>query len=294
MDVLSDTITAMRTGRPHSSLTRLSAPWGTRFAPGDAAGFHAVLRGSGWLLPPTGPPVALNVGDVVFMAKGRGYALADHPDTPLADFRPGRPTRQPGGEPSTVLLCGAYLLDRVRPHPLLAELPDHIHLPASAGRHPSLSGAVDLLGRELGQSRPGESAAVTALLDLLLLYIIRAWLDEHATTGWAAALNDPAITAALHAIHQDPARLWTVEALGAHAGLSRAAFSKRFTALVGQPPLSYVTWWRMILAARLLRETDAPLAAVAQRTGYTSEFAFARAFKREYGIAPGSYRKPAA
>ncbi|MDG4863395.1 helix-turn-helix transcriptional regulator, partial [Streptomyces sp. T-3] len=90
-----------------------------------------------------------------------------------------------------------------------------------------------------------------------------------------------------------PARPWTVEDLGARAGLSRAAFARRFTALVGQPPLAYLTWWRMTTAGRLLREADAPLRTVAEQAGYTSEFAFAKAFKREYGMAPGQYRKRA-
>lgn len=273
MDVLSDAITAMRTGRPHSTLTRHSAPWSSRFSDGDSAGFHIVLRGSARFLPPDAEPVELSAGDIVFMTRERGHGLS--------------------GDSPAVLLCGAYLLDRARPHPLLAELPDVIHLPAGDGDDPSLRAAVDLLWREHDRQRPGGSAVVSALLDMLLLYIIRTWLDRHPDTGWAAALGDPAIARSLRAIHEDPARGWTVETLGAEAGLSRAAFSKRFTALVGQPPLTYVTWWRMILAARLLRETDAPVAAVAQRAGYTSEFAFARAFKREYGMAPGSYRRAA-
>jgi AraC-like DNA-binding protein len=130
---------------------------------------------------------------------------------------------------------------------------------------------------------------------MLLLFILRAWYDEQAdhdsASGWAAALSDRAISAALRAIHDDPGRAWTVEALGAQAGLSRAAFARRFTTLVGQPPLTYLTWWRLTAAARLLRDTDAPLAAVAARCGYTSEFAFAKAFKREYGTAPGRYRR---
>lgn len=294
MDVLSDAITAMRTGRAHSSLRRLYGPWGVRFPAGDSAGFHVVLQGSCWLLPPDATPIALGVGDIAFLSRERGHGLADRPDTPLTAFAEGeQPPAREGSQPPTVLLCGAYLLDRVRPHPLLAQLPDVIHLPARVGPHPSLRAAVELLGIELQRPRPGGGAVVSALLDMLLLYIIRAWLDEHASSGWAAALNDPAIAAALRAVHDDPARAWTVESLGAEAGLSRAAFSRRFAALVGQPPLAYVTWWRMIQAARMLRESDVPLAAVAQRAGYTSEFAFARAFKREYGVAPGSYRRAA-
>jgi AraC-like DNA-binding protein len=225
--------------------------------------------------------------------------LADDPSTPLREIDPDAPAGLPeptdGQRPSTVLLCGAYLLDRVRPHPLLTELPDVIHLPARIGRQPELRTAVELLGAELDAPRQGSTAVVTALLDMLLLYTLRAWLDERAhdepAAGWAAALHDPGITAALQAVHADPGYPWTVRELAGRAGLSRAAFSRRFAALVGRPPLTYLTWWRMVVAARLLREGNAPLAVVAQRIGYTSEFAFAKAFKREYGLAPGRYRQ---
>ncbi len=98
---------------------------------------------------------------------------------------------------------------------------------------------------------------------------------------------------ALRALHDDPARAWTVEELGALSGLSRAPFARRFTTLVGRAPLAYLTWWRMTTAGRLLRSADVPLRVVAQRSGYSSEFAFAKAFKREYGMAPGRYREGA-
>lgn len=196
---------------------------------------------------------------------------------------------------ATIMLCGAYLLDRSRAHPLLGDLPDVIHLPARVGRHLRLHAAVDLLGAELEQPRPGSDAMLPALLEVLLLHILRAWFDDKsahgAATGWAAALRDSAVATALRAIHGDPSRQWTVEELGAQAGLSRAAFARRFAALVGQPPLAYLTWWRMTLAARLLRDSDAPLAAVARMVGYASEFAFAHAFKRGYGSAPGGFRQ---
>lgn len=136
---------------------------------------------------------------------------------------------------------------------------------------------------------------MASLLDMLLLFILRAHLDARPghceVSGWAAALADPGISAALDAVHRDPAHPWTVQSLAARADLSRAAFSRRFSMLVGQPPLAYLTWWRMGLAGRLLRSTDAPLSEVATRVGYGSEFAFANAFKREHGLPPGRYRR---
>ncbi|TMR98256.1 AraC family transcriptional regulator [Nonomuraea basaltis] len=305
MDVLSDVIAIMRTGRPRSVRVEWHTPWGQRFpsAPGSA-GFQVVLQGSGWLLPPEGPPIALSVGDVVFFPHGHGYAMADSPSTPVAepqcdpvtddaDLFASASIDGPGA--ATVLLCGGYQLDPSRAHPLLRDLPELIHLPARLGLHPELRAAVELLGAEIHHPRLGADTVVSSLLDMLLLFILRAWFDaprEHCTvSGWSLALADPGISAALDVMHRDPAHPWTVAELGARAGMSRAAFARRFATLVGQPPLTYLTWWRLATAGRLLRESDAPLGEIAARVGYGSEFAFANAFKREYGLAPGRYRR---
>ncbi|WP_329123130.1 AraC family transcriptional regulator [Streptomyces sp. NBC_01465] len=306
MDVLSDAIVAMRTGRPHSSRTERHAPWGIRFPDTGGVGFHVVLQGSAWLMSddPDTEPVRLGPGDIAFLAHGRGYALASEPGVALEEF-----TLQPDGSwpgpardrtrpepPSAVMLCGAYQLDRSRMHPLLAELPAVVHLPARFGAHRSLRTTVELLGAELEDPQPGSDAVVSTLLDTLLLYIMRAWwlserhCDGH-PAGWAAALADPSVATALRAVHDAPSHPWTVEELGVLSGLSRAPFARRFTATVGMPPLAYLTWWRMTTAGRLLRTDETPLRQVAERAGYSSEFAFAKAFKREYGVAPGQYRK---
>ncbi|MGK4581181.1 AraC family transcriptional regulator [Kitasatospora sp. HPMI-4] len=308
MDALSDAITAMRTGRAHAGRSRRSAPWGIRFPDSEGTGVHVVLEGSCWLLPEDGtPPVRLGIGDVVLLPHGGTYGLADHPDTPLEDVvlrpdgtLPSHPDEPEDTHPCARLLCGAYQLNRARAHPLLSCVPAVVHLPARVDRHPGLRAVVDLLGYEAANRRPGADAVIPALLDTLLLLVLRAWFEEESdrcATGWAAALGDPAVASALRDIHGDPARPWTVEELAARAGLSRAAFARRFAALVGQPPLGYLTWWRMTTAGRLLRADDAPLRVVSRRTGYTSEFAFAKAFKREYGLSPGQYRdqhRPAA
>ncbi|WP_129669340.1 AraC family transcriptional regulator [Phytoactinopolyspora endophytica] len=310
MDVLSDVIAVMRTGQPRSARVTWHAPWAQQFAsvPGSA-GFQMILQGPCWLIPSDTDPVPLAVGDVVLLPRGRGHTLADSPSTrptvPACDpsdpqFLERHATADTVGEPVradapvTVTLCGAYQLDPARAHPLLGSLPELIHLPAHLGRHPELRSTVDLLATELERPRLGTDAIIPALLDTLLLLMLRTWFDEQpadgTATGWAAALKDPAITAALQAMHREPARPWTVATLATQAGLSRAPFARRFTTLLGQPPLSYLTWWRMTTAARLLQESDAPLSAIAGRVGYASEFAFANAFKRHYGTPPGRYR----
>jgi len=295
MDVLSDVLAAVRVGRPHSARVEHSGPFGRRLAAADGAGFHVVLAGACRLVGPEGRSFVLGAGDVAFLPRGVAHTLTD-------DRSPsprGGATGGPGTAPApTVLLCAAYLFDTSRTHPLLAALPEVVHLPARAGHHPELRAAVDLLGGELERARPGADAAVPALLDVLLLFTLRAWWEDRAGpgdgSGWAQALRDPAVSGALQALHDDPARPWTVEGLARVAGLSRAAFARRFGALVGRPPLGYLTGWRMTLAAGLLRDTDLPLAAIAPQVGYASEFAFAHAFAREIGVAPGRYRQRAA
>ncbi|GAA2289036.1 AraC family transcriptional regulator [Nonomuraea roseoviolacea subsp. roseoviolacea] len=304
MDVLSDVVASMRRGVPRSARVAWAAPWGQRFpsAPGSA-GFQVVLQGSCWAIPPEGEPIPVGPGDVLFFPHGHGYALADSLTSPIAppecdphvDAELFASASMEGTGPVTVTLCGGYRLDSSRAHPLLRGLPEMIHLPARLGHNPELRAAVELLGKEIENPRPGADMVVSALLDMLLLYILRAWFDvstEHCTVGgWAAALADPAVAAALDGIHGDPAHPWTVESLGRRAGLSRAAFSRRFAQFVGQPPLTYLTWWRLGTAARMLRDSDAALSEIAAAVGYGSEFAFANAFKREYGMAPGRYRR---
>ncbi|MGW5728593.1 AraC family transcriptional regulator [Nocardia beijingensis] len=295
MDILSEAIAAIRTGSPASGLFIRHAPWGRRYPVVPGAGFHVVLQGSCWVVPPDGEPMALGAGDVLFMPRGADHDLVDSLDTPVTEIAlPGEPREIVGPGVRTALLCGAYELGRGRTHPILDELPEFIHLPARPGRHPALRGAVDLLAAEIAEPRQGSDAAVPAILETLLLFILRAWFDEQAdlrSSGWAGAFADPAVAAVLRAVHEEPARAWTVTDLGDIAGVSRATLARRFLATVGGPPLAYVTRWRMLTAARLLRDTDSSLAAVARRVGYTSEFAFAKAFKREYGLAPGGYRR---
>lgn len=298
MDVLSDVITTLRTGEPGGARVRWRAPWGVRFPdePGTA-GFLVMLQGSAWLLRDGAEPAGLGPGDVVLSPRGHGYAFSDRPATPVGGHpiihEP--PADDVADEVSAVTLCGGYLLDPDRTHPLLHELPDTIHVPARGDRHPRLRTAVEIVRDEIDGRALGSGAILPMALDMLLLYALRAWFEdfpyEGAATGWAVAMADQATSASLNAIHDDPAHPWTVQELADRARLSRAAFSRRFSALVGQPPQTYLRWWRMTTAAGQLRDSTDPLAAIASRVGYTSEFAFANAFKRHYGLAPGQFRR---
>ncbi|MEU5806029.1 AraC family transcriptional regulator [Streptomyces sp. NPDC047718] len=229
------------------------------------------------------PPAGLRGTDGPADGPDGGGPDADGPDGGGPD----------GGGPVVELLCGKYRLDRSRAHPLMLELPSVVHLPNRVGGAPELRAAIDLLGGELDGARPGSAMAVPSLLDLLLVYMVRAWMAEGRRGAWPAALGDPVAAAALRALHADPAAPWTGERLAAHAGVSRATLARRFTALVGRPPMAYLAWWRLTYAAALLRDTSDPLAAVARRVGYGTAYAFSHAFSREFGTTPGRYRAAA-
>ncbi|QES51324.1 AraC family transcriptional regulator [Streptomyces venezuelae] len=310
MDVVSDAISAVRVGRPSADRVRVSGSWSTRLDPYEGAGFHVVLEGGCLLQPDGGPPVVLGTGDAVLLPHGTGHVMADdradaaalrqavsYDRWAAAVRQPDRDTADEAGEVGRAdgagaveLLCGKYRIDRSRLHPLMAELPAVVHLPNRADGHPELRAAIDLLGRELDGGRAGSGIVVPSLLDLLLVYMIRAWTAEARTGAWPAALGDTVVAAALRALHADPAAPWTNERLAARAGVSRPTLARRFTALVGRPPMAYLTWWRLTVTARLLRDTPDPLAAIARRVGYGTPYALSHAFSREFGTTPGRYR----
>ncbi|WP_043636585.1 AraC family transcriptional regulator [Nonomuraea candida] len=303
MDVVSDAISAAHLGHPSFHRVRTSGSWCARLDAYDGAGFHVVLKGACWLLTDGGAPVSLGVGDAVLLPHGAGHVIADAPLDAAAAARRAVPFEQwltrtgPRARPDrggTELLCGTYRLDCSRMHPLMAELPEVVHLPSRVGAHLELRAAIDLLAGELDQVRPGSCVALPNLLDLLLVYMIRAWMSETTTGAWPSALGDPVTAAALRAMHARPAAPWSIERLAAEAGVSRPTLARRFTALVGRPPMAYLTWWRVILAATLLRDTSETLAAIAARVGYGSPYALSHAFQREFGTTPGRYRQATA
>jgi AraC-like DNA-binding protein len=290
-DPLSDAVAALTTAPALSVHIRARAPWSLAFGGRQGFGFHVVVHGDCLLLSDNADPLPLHTGDVVLMPSGTVHTLADAPGTVPLDLLVNRRVARVsvGGDGAeTVVVSGAYRIEQGRRHPLLATLPDVVHLPGR--HHQRLHAATELLSAEIETRAPGGDAVVAALVDALLIYILRAW-HVGRSTGWTAAMADPAIGHTLHQMHSHPAEPWTVDRLATEVGLARATFLRRFTKLVGEPPLTYLTRWRMITAAHLLRTHHTPLAKIAHQIGYTSEFAFAKAFKREYGTAPGTYRR---
>ncbi len=302
MDVLSDVMTVLRTGSPFVARLARSGPWSDeRAARPNGFGVQLMVRGTAVAVTEDGETFTLGPGDALLVPHGAAHVVADSPRTPPGrrcepgHARPGAVLRSDDPDATHVMLCLAYELAPNRTHPLIGTLPQFVHLPADPDARPGLAGAIAMLDGELAAELRGGDTLVPALLDAVLMYLLRALLGPRTAAchfaGWAKALSDKAIGPTLEAIHAEPARQWTVASLGAVAGLSRSAFSRRFTELVGQPPLAYLTSWRLTVAAHLLADTEAPLAGVARRVGYSSEFAFAAAFKRDFGTPPGRFRK---
>ncbi|WP_367131204.1 AraC family transcriptional regulator [Saccharothrix sp. HUAS TT1] len=305
MDALAGLLNGPRARGAFLMRTVLDPPWSLRVEDRAPLTVVALVRGDGWLLPHDGEPAPLRAGDVAVLRGPDPYALADDPATPVqAVVHPGGITTTPDGsalceqwglgvrtwganaDGSVVLLSGAYQLDSEVSGRLLSALPPSLVVPRAE------LPLVPLLADEVARDEPGQEAVLDRLLDLLLISVLRAWFcrPEARAPAWYSAHADPVVGRALRLLHGDPARPWTVGSLAGAVGVSRAALARRFTELVGEPPMAYLTDWRLALAADLLREPGATVGAVARRVGYSTAFALSTAFKRERGVSPSEHR----
>jgi transcriptional regulator GlxA family with amidase domain len=176
----------------------------------------------------------------------------------------------------------------------VAALPPVVHVRGDDGTAIQwLEASLQFVACEMASGQPGAETVVRRLADILFVQAVRAHLAQsgEGAKGWLRALVDPQIGEALGLIHAKPEEPWTVELLASRVAMSRSAFAARFTQLAGEPPLSYLTRWRMDKATRLLRTSNASIGEVAARVGYDAEAAFSKAFKRRIGMAPGAYRR---
>lgn len=291
VDLMSEVIRTIRVGSANGCLIRQPDGQGLRLPAIVGSGVHIVVRGTCWLIRKDEEPVALEPGDVVLASSAGEHGLS-HVPSALESLPPVVTDRTPPAPESfgfEFLTC-CYRLQHGRAPQYLRALPDLAVVSLDYDRHPEMRAVVGLLGATVSDTQMGAGATLPALLDLVLVHVLRQWHERHGGAGWPAT-DDPAVAVALQKIHEDPQRQWTVGGLSEAAGLPRTAFTKRFTAAVGQPPISYLISWRLARGARLLRETDAPLATVAREVGYSTEFAFSGAFRREYGVSPGRFRR---
>jgi AraC-like DNA-binding protein len=306
MDVLADVLAA--TGFRGVLLAQLRSSgsgWGCAVDQLDTAGFHLIAEGACWLRTSDTPPMQLVSGDVVLLPRGTPHQLtgAPHEDArPYAELEAAHPPGREGvvdlgGDgPVVRVVCGKFhYAGNSTGHPVLSALPEVVHVPGM-NADPQLQAIIRILASETSGGQPGSRAVATRLTEVLFVLAVRAWIeraDSAAETGpsWLTALRDPRIGTALSLMHEEPHRDWTVESLARTVAMSRPAFARQFKVVVGLTSLAYLSRVRIDLAARLLRDTDNPVGNVAQAVGYTSEFAFSRAFSREHGIAPGRYRR---
>ncbi|GAA1408622.1 AraC family transcriptional regulator [Catellatospora coxensis] len=283
------------------------APWAIELPARQGAMFHAVVDGTCWFTADGMPPRQLGPGDLVLLPAGTRHELATDPRLPTRRFDDDlkRSLIQPDGElrldgpgARTRILCAGYSYEAHAAHPVLSLLPQVLHVATAEPQSgPSLRTVLDLLANETRRrTATGSGTAAVRLLDLLLIHVIRVWLDTGGDTvgvSWLRGLRDPVTAHALSALHGRPGFDWTLQNLAATVNVSRATLARRFTHHVGEPPLTYLNRWRLTVAAHQLRNTTVPVAAIAHGVGYTSEFAFNRAFARTHGQPPGRYRRRA-
>jgi AraC-like DNA-binding protein len=306
MDVLCDLLDGPRAATAFLLRALLEPPWSLRIQDEAPLTLVAMITGGAWLAHDSLEPVRLDAGALAIVLGPLPYTIADELGTPpqvvihpgqrcttvdgrevCAEMELGvRTWGYPGG--STELLTGVYQLEGEISGRLLAALPPVVVIPRDR-RDERL---VSLLAEETARDLPGQEAVLNRLLDLLLVASLREWFNRPGAEApaWYLAHADPTIGPALRLLQQHPARPWTVASLASEVSVSRATFARRFTEVMGEPPMHYLTQWRLAMAADLLREPGATVASVAHQVGYATPFALSTAFARERGISPSEHR----
>jgi AraC-like DNA-binding protein len=317
-DPLGEALHVLRMSGTFYVRSELTAPWGLELPPEPRAlWFHVMNAGGGLLEVEGAEPRRLRPGDFALVPHGEGHRVRSDPqaaaprvDTLPHDYASDRYAvlRHGGGGEPTSMVCGTVRFGHPAARNLMALLPRIVVIEApgtpvvaparaavGAGSPETewMQATLRLIAAEAAALRPGGEAIITRLSDILVIQAIRAWIarDPAGQTGWLGALQDPRIGRAMSLVHRDPARPWSVATLASEAAMSRSAFAARFTELVGEPAMRYVTRWRMHMALDLLQQQDVSVAELAARLGYDSEAAFSRAFKRTVGMSPGAARR---
>lgn len=307
MDAIAGLLDGPRARRAFLLRCSLDPPWALRIEDEAPLSVVAVLRGQACFRPDHGEPITLSAGDVALVRGPDHYVFADEPTTtPQAIIHPDQRCTTPDGaevapmrsfgvrrfgntfDGATELLTGTYNLEGEVSRRLLDALPRHVVLRRDEWHTPLL----ELLAEEMGRDDLGQDAVLDRLLDLLLVNAVRAYLaratDE--APGWFRAHGDPVVGQAVRLLQDDPARAWTLASLARETGVSRATLARRFTEVVGEPPMQFLTQWRLTLAADLILDPAETISSVAEKVGYASAYALSAAFKRVRGVRPGEHR----
>lgn len=252
--------------------------------------FHLIASGGCWLHLPYGNPVALNERDLLFLPHNAPHLVTNSPEPP-ADSTPRNLPAQVVAGPSTTLICGRIEFTQNYWNPLIEALPEYLILPTNESNGSALSKVVDALIVECEANRDGSSVVIDRLSDILFIEIVRTYVTQSKNSSFLAAISDPKLSKALAAFHAEPGGPWSVRSLANVAGMSRSAFAERFQGLVGLTPMSYVGRWRMQHAHHLLTSSSTPLHSIATQCGYSSDEAFTKAFKKEFGQSPAGVRR---
>lgn len=304
-DPLCETLHLLRLTGVLYCRAELTAPWGIDLPPLEGCMMiEIVTAGHCWLEVEGEQPRLLQQGSLALMPHGTRHSIRSSPNAdtePLSDIpielvsdRYEIMRYGGGGDFAHITYCGVRF-DHVAAQRLIELLPTVLQVDTLDHEDGWLHNTVRFISREAKEMRPGGETIITRLADIIVIQAIRSWIDsaQEADRGWLAALRDKHVGRALAAIHRAPEKHWTVASFAKEVGMSRSGFSARFTNLVGVSAMHYVTQWRMQLACTQLQETSDPLSVLAQRLGYQSEAAFSRAFKRVFGVSPGSVRRVA-
>ena len=285
------------------SRTEAKGAWGLQL-PASNSYFHVIERGSCWLqLNDAREPIRLETGDAVILPHGHAHRLSDAPDRKTITlvqalaYHTDGVVRLGSEGPATGIVCGAFRFDGGAGHPLLDALPPLLHVPSARTQALEYGEMVRrFLIHEVHHPHLGAEAVVARLVELLFVQMVRSWIDVQpaSTRGWLVALRHPVVKTVLEKMHGNPARDWTLAELAASAAVSRSALSALFRELLGVSPIAYLARWRLLLAARMLRDEGLSVQSAADRVGYAAQAAFSRAFKRQFGVAPGTYREQSA
>jgi AraC-like DNA-binding protein len=303
MDPLADVLDLSRVRGALMANVRARAPWGLELPQSYGASFHAVTAGTAWVRVAGHDPIQLMPGDLLLLPSGVSHRLSSESKGRCRPFdramkqelmTPQGDLNLAGHGAVTAFVCAGYDYDLDVAQPLMSLLPPVIHVPADPVTGRDIAALVELLAAEIGAREAGSGVAAARLIDLLLIAAIRRWAVQQpaeAAPSWLTALRDPLIGRALTLLHDRPGEPWTLAALADEVHVSRATLARRFTDAVGEPPLSYLGRWRMHLAAERLKHGTETVEEIARGVGYTSEYAFNRAFARHRGHPPGRYRR---